>query len=190
MFDCIHVHFVMSANLVLCAVWTTRSISTVSTSQASAARCRTLSAGTTTSRASAPPTVATSALRSPTAAGGTTSVSTPTWTASTTEWVHAQISLCFQLWEALMFTTPSSCREDITPPRAEAHWVRMGSCGIPGETRITTRYARSAWWSGLETSEPGCHPERTSTRLSSAGHGTLFIVYSSSGRTPVPVIVR
>lgn len=70
--------------MLLCAVWKMSTISTVSMCQASVGQRRTLSAGTTTSRASAPPTVATSVLRSLTAVGGTTSASTPTLMESTT----------------------------------------------------------------------------------------------------------
>lgn len=66
------------------AVWKMKSISTVSMCRASAGQCRTLSAGTTTSRASAPLTVVTSALRSPTAVGGTISASMQTLMESTT----------------------------------------------------------------------------------------------------------
>lgn len=86
--------------IYMCAVWRTRSTSIACTSRASVAPCRIPSAGTTTSRASALRTVATSAPRSPTVAGGTTSVSTPTWMASTTGYSQQKLfEKCFVvLW--------------------------------------------------------------------------------------------
>lgn len=85
MHPCVSLEYFHALCSCLCAVWRMRSISTVSMCQASVEQPRTLSAGTTTSRASVRPTVETSVQRSLMVAGGTTSASTPTSTVSTTE---------------------------------------------------------------------------------------------------------
>lgn len=69
--------------LMLVSVWKMRSISTVSMCQVSVAQCRTPLVGTMTSSTSVLQTLATSVLRSLTAAGGTTSASMPTLMEST-----------------------------------------------------------------------------------------------------------
>ncbi|CAG09163.1 unnamed protein product [Tetraodon nigroviridis] len=103
----------------VCVSWRTRSTSTACMCQASVERFRTLSAGTMTSRASAPPTAETSVLKSPTAVGGTASASTPTSTAFTTG-------------------------EAATPLKPGAHWALMGLFGTPGKTQTITPCERSA----------------------------------------------
>lgn len=70
-----------------------RRTSTASTCLVSAGQWRTRSVGTTTNEASAHRTPATSALRSAMLAGGSTSVSMPTSTGSTTRYDYDNIQI-------------------------------------------------------------------------------------------------